>query len=104
MAANIQENSMKELSKKSNEELLFQLKDSKEELFNLRFQKATGQLTNSARLNNVRQGIARMYTILRERDLGIISEPVIEEKKTKKTAVKKATSKSEKSDTKETEE
>ena len=48
------------------------LKDAKEELFNLRFQNATGQLDNSARLKTVRREIARIYTVIRERELGII--------------------------------
>ncbi len=48
------------------------LRDAKEELFNLRFQNATGQLDNSARLKTVRREIARIYTVIRERELGII--------------------------------
>jgi large subunit ribosomal protein L29 len=47
------------------------LKDAKEELFNLRFQSATGQLENHGRLRTVKTEIARIYTILRERELGI---------------------------------
>jgi large subunit ribosomal protein L29 len=43
----------------------------KEELFNLRFQLATGQLDNPARIRTVRKAIARAKTILRERELGI---------------------------------
>ena len=48
---------------------------SKEELFNLRFQSATGQLQNTARLKAVKRDIARMYTVLSERELGISQEP-----------------------------
>ena len=48
------------------------LREAKEELFNLRFQNATGQLDNTARLKTVRRQIARIYTVLRERELGII--------------------------------
>ena len=48
-----------------------QLRKSKEELFNLRFQAATGQLDNASRLKAVKRDIARIYTILRERELGI---------------------------------
>ncbi|MEH3032722.1 MAG: 50S ribosomal protein L29 [Aeromicrobium erythreum] len=48
------------------------LREAKEELFNLRFQNATGQLDNTARLKTVRREIARIYTVLRERELGII--------------------------------
>ncbi|MGA1590928.1 MAG: 50S ribosomal protein L29, partial [Candidatus Nanopelagicaceae bacterium] len=47
------------------------LKELKEELFNLRFQAATGQLESHGRLTAVRKEIARLYTILRERELGI---------------------------------
>lgn len=53
------------------EELLSQLKEAKEELFNLRFQVATGQLDNNRRLQTVRRQIARIYTVMRERELGI---------------------------------
>jgi large subunit ribosomal protein L29 len=49
-----------------------QLKEAKEELFNLRFQAATGQLESHGRLRTVRRDIARIYTVLRERELGII--------------------------------
>ena len=48
------------------------LKEAKEELFNLRFQNATGQLDNTARLRAVRREIARIYTVQRERELGIV--------------------------------
>jgi large subunit ribosomal protein L29 len=48
------------------------LKEAKEELFNLRFQNATGQLDNTARLKSVRREIARIYTVQRERELGIV--------------------------------
>ncbi|NLA28087.1 MAG: 50S ribosomal protein L29 [Propionibacterium sp.] len=47
----------------------------KEELFNLRFQSATGQLASTARLREVRKDIARIYTVLQERNLGIIEDP-----------------------------
>ncbi|GAA3719863.1 MULTISPECIES: 50S ribosomal protein L29 [Salinicoccus] len=45
------------------------VKDLKEELFNLRFQLATGQLENTARIKEVRKAIARMKTTIREREL-----------------------------------
>ncbi|MDH5277797.1 MAG: 50S ribosomal protein L29, partial [Actinomycetota bacterium] len=45
--------------------------EAKEELFNLRFQAATGQLESHGRLRAVRKEIARIYTVLRERELGI---------------------------------
>jgi large subunit ribosomal protein L29 len=54
-------------------ELVEKLKEAKEELFNLRFQAATGQLENHGRLLAVRKDIARIYTVLRERELGITS-------------------------------
>ncbi len=54
------------------EDLERQLKEAKEELFNLRFQAATGQLESHGRLRTVRRDIARIYTVLRERELGII--------------------------------
>ena len=55
----------------SDEELVEKLRESKEELFNLRFQGATGQLESHGRLRTVRKDIARIYTIMRERELGI---------------------------------
>ena len=60
-----------ELRNLSDEELLAKLRESKEELFNLRFQGATGQLESHGRLRTVRKDIARIYTIMRERELGI---------------------------------
>ena len=54
------------------EELTSKLAEAKEELFNLRFQSATGQLESHGRLRAVRKEIARIYTVLRERELGII--------------------------------
>ncbi|KWX03752.1 50S ribosomal protein L29 [Carbonactinospora thermoautotrophica] len=60
-----------ELRNLTDEELLTKLREAKEELFNLRFQAATGQLENHGRLKAVRKDIARIYTILRERELGI---------------------------------
>jgi large subunit ribosomal protein L29 len=53
------------------EELVTKLREAKEELFNLRFQAATGQLESHGRLKAVRKDIARIYTIMRERELGI---------------------------------
>ena len=52
-------------------ELEAKLKDLKGELFNLRFQLATGQLENPARIREVRKAIARMKTVVRERELGV---------------------------------
>ena len=53
------------------DELETKLRESKEELFNLRFQAATGQLESHGRLSAVRKEIAQIYTIIRERELGI---------------------------------
>jgi large subunit ribosomal protein L29 len=55
------------------DELLAKLAEAKEELFNLRFQGATGQLESHGRLRAVRKEIARIYTGMRERELGIIT-------------------------------
>jgi large subunit ribosomal protein L29 len=68
-----------ELRELTDEELTDKLRESKEELFNLRFQMATGQLDNNRRLRTVRQEIARIYTVLRERELGLASGPAGEE-------------------------
>ncbi|NLV79312.1 MAG: 50S ribosomal protein L29 [Rhodococcus sp.] len=64
-----------ELRELTEEELTSKLRESKEELFNLRFQMATGQLDNNRRLRTVRNEIARIYTVLRERELGLASGP-----------------------------
>ena len=80
MAVGTEEYSIKNLNEKTNAEIEGFLKKSKEELFNLRFQSATGQLENTARLKAVKHDIARMYTVLRERELGITSEPADEAK------------------------
>ena len=55
------------------EELHAKLAEAKEELFNLRFQGATGQLESHGRLRAVRKEIARIYTVMCERELGIIT-------------------------------
>ena len=54
------------------------LREAKEELFNLRFQAATGQLESHGRLRSVKKDIARIYTVVRERELGIRSAPAQE--------------------------
>ncbi len=51
------------------DELLQRLEDTKEELFNLRFQNATGQLDNYSRLGELKRDVARIHTVLREREL-----------------------------------
>ena len=57
------------------EELQAKLAEAKEELFNLRFQSATGQLESHGRLRAVKRDIARIYTVIRERELGIRATP-----------------------------
>ena len=64
-----------ELRELHDDELETRLREAKEELFNLRFQMATGQLDNNRRLRTVRHDIARIYTILRERELGLSEAP-----------------------------
>ncbi|GGM51808.1 50S ribosomal protein L29 [Longimycelium tulufanense] len=64
-----------ELRELTDEELVLRLKEAKEELFNLRFQMATGQLDNNRRLRTVRHDIARIYTVMRERELGLSVTP-----------------------------
>ena len=72
MAAGTTASELRELTE---EELVLRLKESKEELFNLRFQMATGQLDNNRRLRKVRHEIARIYTVMRERELGLSVSP-----------------------------
>ena len=96
MAIGSKELASVELDTFENERLFDELKKAKEEMFNLRFQSATGQLESHGRLRAVKRDIARIYTVLRERELGIRAEvaaPVVEakeEKKSKKAATKKA--------------
>ena len=59
----------KEIREKSNTEILNEIEALKDELFNLRFQQATGQLANTARMKTVKKDIARMKTVLTEREL-----------------------------------
>jgi large subunit ribosomal protein L29 len=63
-----------ELRNLGRDELMTKLGEAKEELFNLRFQAATGQLESHGRLRAVRKDIARIYTVLSERALGITEE------------------------------
>ena len=59
----------------SEEDLVTKLREAKAELFNLRVQGATGQLDNHRRLQVVRKDIAKIYTIMRERELGLSAAP-----------------------------
>jgi len=63
-----------ELRTLTDDDLGQQLREAKEELFNLRFQAATGQLESHGRLRSVRRDIARIYTVMRERELGITDD------------------------------
>ena len=65
----------KELFDMTNKELEVKLDSLKEELFNLRFKHATGQLENANQLNLVKKDIARVKTVLRQRELNISTEP-----------------------------
>jgi large subunit ribosomal protein L29 len=81
-----------ELDTFEDERLVDELKKAKEELFNLRFQSATGQLESHGRIRAVKRDIARIYTVIRERELGIRATPVAVEapKAAKKAAPKKS--------------
>ncbi|MDI5938109.1 50S ribosomal protein L29 [Micromonospora harpali] len=72
MAAGVKASELRELSE---EELVTKLREAKAELFNLRVQAATGQLDNNRRLQVIRREIARIYTIMRERELGLSVAP-----------------------------
>ncbi len=87
--------------------LVEELKKAKEELFNLRFQSATGQLESHGRLRAVKRDIARIYTIIRERELGIRAIPAVsapapaKAKKAEKPAEAEAAAPKAKTETKE---
>ena len=91
MAIGTKELAPVELDTFEDDRLLDELKKAKEELFNLRFQSATGQLESHGRIRAVKRDIARIYTVIRERELGIRATPVAVEvpaKATKKTTKK----------------
>jgi large subunit ribosomal protein L29 len=90
MAIGSKELTPTELDTYEDERLLDELKKSKEELFNLRFQSATGQLESHGRLRAVKRDISRIYTVIRERELGIRATPAPLEPAAK---AKKATTK-----------
>ena len=63
-----------EIRQLTTDEIKTKLVDARNELMNLRFQIVTGQLTDTSRLKNIRREIAVFETIIRERELGIVSE------------------------------
>ena len=75
-----------ELDEMTDVDLESRLREAKEELFNLRFQAATGQLESHGRLRTVKKDIARIYTVVRERELGIRSTPGANEETQKESA------------------
>ena len=84
-----------ELDTFEDQRLVEELRKAKEELFNLRFQSATGQLESHGRIRAVKRDIARLYTVIRERELGIRATPTPVEtpakaKRTKTKAKKSA--------------
>ncbi|MEY4262901.1 MAG: hypothetical protein RLY88_609 [Actinomycetota bacterium] len=80
-----------ELDKIEDSVLAEELKKAREELFNLRFQSATGQLESHGRLRAVKRDIARIYTIIRERELGIRAVPTAAAKTATKAKKAEAT-------------
>jgi large subunit ribosomal protein L29 len=96
MAIGSKELAPAELDTFEDERLLDELKRAKEELFNLRFQAATGQLESHGRLRAVKRDIARIYTVIRERELGIRATPAPLE--TAEAPAKKSTKKAAKAE------
>ena len=92
MATGSKELNVEALDGLDNGRLAEELKRSKEELFNLRFQSATGQLDSHGRIRAVKRDIARLYTVIRERELGIRATPAPVEKATKARKTKAAKS------------
>jgi len=93
MAIGSKELASAELDTFDDEKLVEELKKAKEELFNLRFQSATGQLESHGRIRAVKRDIARIYTVVRERELGIRATPApleVPAKAAKKKSTKKA--------------
>ena len=107
MAIGSKELAPDELDTFDDEKLVDELKKAKEELFNLRFQSATGQLESHGRLRAVKRDIARIYTVIRERELGIratpapVEAPAKAEKKTKKAKAEASADASAEAETKE---
>ena len=101
MAVGSKDLASEQLRGMDDDRLVDELRKAKEELFNLRFQSATGQLDNHGRLRAVRKDIARIYTEMRERELGIGTAPKpaptekgsSEKASEKKSATKKSSAK-----------
>ncbi|MCU1416207.1 MAG: ribosomal protein [Schumannella sp.] len=98
MAVGSKELAPVELDTFEDDRLVDELKKAKEELFNLRFQSATGQLESHGRLRAVKRDIARIYTVIRERELGIRATPVVSEAPAKAPKKAAAPKKSEAAD------
>ena len=92
MAIGTKELAPSELDTFEDQRLLEEVRKAKAELFNLRFQSATGQLESHGRIRAVKRDIARLYTVIRERELGIRATPAPAEapKAKKATKAKKA--------------
>lgn len=90
MAIGTKELATSELDTFEDQRLVEELRKAKEELFNLRFQSATGQLESHGRIRAVKRDIARLYTVIRERELGIRATPAPVEVKAKKSKAKKS--------------
>ena len=88
MALGTKQLATSELDTFEDHRLVEELRKSKEELFNLRFQSATGQLDAHGRIRAVKRDIARIYTVIRERELGIRATPEVVESKPKKRGKK----------------
>ena len=91
MAIGTKELATTELDTFEDDRLLDELKKAKEELFNLRFQSATGQLDAHGRIRAVKRDIARIRTVIRERELGIRATPAPLEVPVKASKAKKST-------------
>ncbi|WP_298865843.1 50S ribosomal protein L29 [Microbacterium sp.] len=90
MAIGTKELAPAELDTFEDQRLVEELRKAKEELFNLRFQSATGQLESHGRIRAVKRDIARLYTVIRERELGIRATPAPAEVPAKKASKSKA--------------
>lgn len=90
MAIGTKELAPAELDTFEDQRLVEELRKAKEELFNLRFQSATGQLESHGRIRAVKRDIARLYTVIRERELGIRATPAPVETPAKKATKSKA--------------